>query len=149
MNLRWLLGNFTDPQYALARRDQFRLSNLAHERYVSRKAFWLRTAVILAPLIGFFALLKPALAWMGYGGQTGPYVIAIGVVVVLFWPWSAWMYRSLYVGPIRRAMRQAGYDLCIACGYDLRGLPPERDCCPECGAAREAMPGGEEEREPR
>lgn len=136
MNLRWLFGNFTDPQYQLSRRDQFRLSNLAHARFVSRKAFLLRTAMIMLPVVVFFMLLKPTLALLGMGGQTGPYVIALAAVVLLFWPWSAWMYRSLYVGPIRRAMRDVGYDLCIACGYDLRGLGDQVKQCPECGTPR-------------
>jgi hypothetical protein len=137
MNLRWLFGNFTDPQYKLSLRQQLNLSNAAHARFVSRRAFWLRTALILLPMILFFALLKPTLRLMGLGGQTGPYVTAVGVAVGLFWPWSAWMYRSLYIGPVRQAMRQAGYDLCIACGHDCRGLGASTIRCPECGALRE------------
>ena len=49
------------------------------------------------------------------------------------------MYRSLYVRPVRRAMRDAGYDLCIHCGYELRGLDTSIGRCPECGAEREAF----------
>ena len=139
MNLRWLFGNFTDPQYKLSLREQMNLSNVAHARFVSRKAFWGRTGLILLPLILFFALLKPTLKMLGWGGQSLPYLTALGLVVVLFWPWSAWMYRSLYVGPVRRAMRDAGYDLCIECGYELKGLDASIDRCPECGGKREVM----------
>jgi hypothetical protein len=137
MNLRWLFGNFTDPQYKLSLREQTNLSNVAHDRFISRKALGARTALILLPLILFFALLKPMLNLMGWGGQSVPYITALVIAIVLFWPWSAWMYRSLYVGPIRRAMRDAGYDLCIACGYDLRGVDASTLRCSECGSLRE------------
>lgn len=136
MNLRWLLGNFTDPQYRLSRREQFRLSNVAHLHFVSKWAFWWRVMLILLPLLVALKLLRPALAWMGLSGQTGPYVIALLMIVALFWPWSAWMFRSLYVRPVRMAMREAGYDLCLGCGYELRGLDESITRCPECGEKR-------------
>jgi len=139
MNLRWLLGNFTDPQYKLSRKEQFRLSNLAHQRYVSSFDFLGRTFVIVMPLAAIFALLNPFLAWLGYRGSNLAYVLAVLGLVVLLWPWSAWMYRSLYVVPIRKAMRDAGYVLCLNCGYDLRNLPDDVKHCPECGEVREAI----------
>jgi len=136
MNLRWLLGNFTDPQYHIPRREQFQLSNIAHARYLSHAAFWWRTALILLPVIVSLRLIKPTLAWLGYAGQTGPYLVVLGAIMLLCWPWSAWMYRSLYVRPVRRAMREAGYDLCLGCGYELRGLDGSITRCPECGEER-------------
>jgi len=30
--------------------------------------------------------------------------------------------------------------VCPRCGYWLRGLPEDEDCCPECGAKRQPMP---------
>jgi hypothetical protein len=33
-----------------------------------------------------------------------------------------------------------GFDICIECGYWLRGLGDDVKECPECGAKREAMP---------
>lgn len=138
MNLRWLLGNFTDPQYQLPRREQFRLSNVAHKRFVSTRAFLWRTVLILLPLLIALSLLNPLMAWMGFARQAGPYLAAYAILVLLFWVWSAWMYRSLYVRPIRLAMRQAGYDLCIDCGYELRGLDASTARCPECGGGIES-----------
>jgi hypothetical protein len=29
-------------------------------------------------------------------------------------------------------------DLCVGCGYDLRGLGDDIEVCPECGGRREA-----------
>ena len=37
-------------------------------------------------------------------------------------------------GAIRR-LRRKQRGLCIHCGYDLRGAPPDSANCPECGAA--------------
>lgn len=136
MNLRWLFGNFADPQYKLTRREQFRLSNQAHLRYVTPKAFLWRTVLIALPWLGLLMLIKPTLAYFGLGMQSKPYMMVLMTLLVLFWPWSAWMYRSLYIRPVRRAMREAGYDLCINCGYELRGLDESITQCPECGEAR-------------
>lgn len=136
MNLRWLLGNFTDPQYHISRREQFRLSNVAHSKYVPASAFWARTAVIAAPFLAAFALIEPSLAWAGLQRNDVARAAAHAAVVVLFWPWCAWMYRSLYARPVRMAMRDAGYDVCLGCGYELRGLDDTFDRCPECGESR-------------
>ncbi len=137
MNLRWLLGNFTDPQYNIPRREQFRLSNEAHKKFVSTSAFLWHTFLILLPFLVLLKFLNPLMTWLGFTSQAGPYLIAYAILVILFWIWSAWMYRSLYVRPIRRAMRATGYDLCINCGYELRGLDASIAQCPECGQDRE------------
>ena len=84
--------------------------------------------------------------WLGYGTSTSAWGVATVVIVALIWPWSAWMYRSIYIKPVRRAMRETGYDLCIQCGYELTGLAGDADRCPECGAAREASPETDDNR---
>jgi predicted Zn-ribbon and HTH transcriptional regulator len=138
MNLRWLFGNFTDPQYKLSRREQSRVTTLAHSKYLGRGDLALRTALIVTPLLVLFVLLKPTLQMLGCAGSV-PFTIGTAALVLLSWPWGAWMYRSLYVQPIRRAMRDVGYDLCIWCGYEHRGLGEEVHRCPECGAERESL----------
>lgn len=143
MNLRWLFGNFTDPQYNLSRRDQHRLSMAAHKRYLSWYRFWGYSLVVIAVPIGLaYRFGIPAvLDLLGLAKHTPGHTWAFAVVSLLVWPYSAWAYRTLYINPVRQAMRDHGYDLCIACGYDLRGLGDTVDRCPECGAKREAMPG--------
>ena len=37
----------------------------------------------------------------------------------------------------RAELRKRGFDVCMSCGYWLRGLPQETKQCPECGARRE------------
>jgi hypothetical protein len=34
---------------------------------------------------------------------------------------------------LRKRLLDAGVPVCMHCGYDLRGLPPGRDRCTECG----------------
>ncbi len=142
MNLRWLLGNFTDRQYKLSRRDQHRLSMAAHKKYLSWRRFWGYSLVVIAVPIGLAYRfgIPAALDWPGLTGQTSAHTWAFAVVSLLVWPYSAWAYRTLYIKPVRRAMRDHGYDLCVACGYELRGLGDKVERCPECGSWREAMP---------
>jgi hypothetical protein len=151
MNIRWLFGNFTDPQYKLPWRQQFSLSNQAHRRYVTESTFLSRTILIVAPFLLLLILVRPGLVYFGYGGRNLPFLIVTGALVMLFWPWSAWMYRSMYAGPIRKVMREVGNDVCIECGYELRGLGDDIKRCPECGANRDipARRASESEEAPR
>ena len=141
MNLRWLLGNFTDPQYKLSRRDQHRLSKAAHKKYLSWRRFWgFSLLVVTVPFgLAFVYGIPAVLGWLGLSGQTPAHTWAFAIVCFLVWPYSAWVYRTLYIKPVRRAMRDHGYDLCIGCGYELRGLGDEITKCPECGATRESV----------
>ena len=143
MNLRSLIGDFTDPQYKLSLREQHRLSITAHKKHLSWYRFWGYSLVVIAVPLGLaYRFGIPAvLGWLGLSGQTLAYNWAFAIVSFLAWPYSAWVYRSLYIQPIRRAMRDHGYDLCVGCGYELRGLGDEVERCPECGEKREAMPG--------
>jgi len=51
---------------------------------------------------------------------------------------GAWMGLLLLPAPVRRALRRRR-GRCVACKYDLRGLPADTPC-PECGTARQIFP---------
>ncbi len=85
MNLRWLFGNFTDPQYKLSVREQFRLSNVAHAKFLPRGAFVLRTVIITLPVLLGFLILKPFLELLGYSGSN-TMLVGIYAIVFLTWP---------------------------------------------------------------
>ena len=53
---------------------------------------------------------------------------------------SVVLERHCYGPLVRRVMREHGHDICLKCGYWLRGLAGDIKRCPECGADREAMP---------
>ena len=142
MNLRWLIGNFTDPQYRIPLKEQMRLSSVAHKRHLSTVRFLLWTLiVIVAPFVLFLGFIFPwIMGSIGINAHSRTYWRVVFVMIfVVFWPWSAFMYRALYIKPIRRAMRESGFDLCIECGYELKQLSPTTDKCPECGAKREPI----------
>ncbi len=135
MNLRWLLGNFADPQYKLSRREQWEFSRLAHEKYMPGRVFFGWTALALLVPVGLILkfVLPTGLEVLGLSGRNGPYIIGILILLVLFWIWAAWVYRSIYIRPMRNAMRDKEYDVCVGCGYRLTGLGDSPKQCPECG----------------
>ena len=66
----------------------------------------------------------------------------VGVPMVL----SAYaIQRPMYRYHLRRLCRERSYEICMKCGYYLRGLDDEMTKCPECGAKREVMPEREAE----
>lgn len=59
--------------------------------------------------------------------------IVMAVALLLFLAGTAWSVRA-HVGPLyRRELRQRGYEICLNCGYWLRGLAEDAGRCPECG----------------
>jgi hypothetical protein len=87
----------------------------------------------------------PATVVFGLGGVAvvfhwiPPWSMAIvmAVALLLFLRGCAW-YARAHLGTLyRRELRERGYDICVNCGYWLRGLGHEVTCCPECGAARD------------
>ena len=101
--------------------------------------------VIAVPVgLAFVYGIPAVLGWLGLAGQSPAHTMALAIVCFLVWPYSAWVYRTMYIKPVRRAMRDHGYVLCIECGYELRGLGDETERCPECGSPREAMPKAEQ-----
>jgi hypothetical protein len=138
MRSRWLLGNYLDPGFELSRADLSRISKLAHEKYLGRGAFIKFTAVfVLPPVLVVLLVLPRVLKAIGYAGDTLAHMIGLGLIVLAFWPWSAWAYGRIYARPFRRALRDLGHSVCLGCGYQRGGLSPGA-VCPECGEAPEA-----------
>ena len=134
MNLRWLYGNFADPQYKLTWADQKRLKKKTHH---PRWPPWLM--VFAVPIVPFglyylIPLLSSLLVKLGVSST--PDFMGVGFILLIlfvgfFWIAMAWAFHLIYIKPTRRAMREVGFSICINCGYDLRGA--EHDACPECG----------------
>ena len=120
----------------LSRADQKRLTMKAHSTHLPAQHKWLMMLALILIMIGgygFVLLMKLGVrstaATLSFsGGCFLPAMIWIGFV----WVASAWACRFIYIKPIRCAMREEGYILCINCGYDLRGT--DHEACPECGA---------------
>jgi hypothetical protein len=80
---------------------------------------WLLTQWLL-PTLGFsLGVWHDRLMW----GMT-----IVGYVIVVYVAIRRDMPRAL-----RKKLIECGVPVCLACGYDLRGLPRDRTQCPECG----------------
>ncbi|UCD75798.1 MAG: hypothetical protein JSV91_02550 [Phycisphaerales bacterium] len=80
------------------------------------------------------------------GGVMGPLprVLRIALLIVVpvlcFIAGGAILQRYRFAPCVYRAIRDRGFDVCLKCGYWLRGLGDEVKLCPECGAERELPP---------
>jgi hypothetical protein len=141
MNLRWLLGNYSDPEFTLSRREQREVTRLAHRNHLSKLKLFLCTGGMLVGswlVIGFG--WEPATALIRSAGIPMAPLVTLMVLCLVTVVVSSWLYRFIYVRPVRLAMRDLGYDICVGCGYRLTGLDDTIDRCPECGQPREPMP---------
>jgi hypothetical protein len=143
MNIRWLWGNYIEPEWKLSREHARQVHRIVRKRHVRQLhliglvlAWW---AIVLAAVK---LLHMPVSNWIGAMGIGYPFswlagmaAIVLPAIVV-----AAWTFRWVYTRPVRMAMRELGYDVCPGCGYWLHGLNDDVKRCPECGAQREAMP---------
>jgi hypothetical protein len=140
MNIRWLFGNFADPEFRLTRAQQREVTRLAHRKYLPgfRLTIW-----TIAMGAGGWALMfltfKPLASFLAEFSVPSPWVASGAIICVAVGIVAAWLYRSLYRRPVYRAMRDLGYDLCLECGYRLQGLDESITQCPECGTKRQIM----------
>lgn len=142
--IKWWSGGVLGEGITLSR-DQ--------RRTVNRRAFvdFLRHPLRVAACLG--VQMAPLLIMMVVIWNAGPLLIgptgpikhmmlivnlAILVFCVAQIVTTLWVCRNIYGPHLRRAMRDVGWEVCIKCGYSLRGLE-EVKRCPECGAKREPM----------
>jgi len=137
MRWRWLIGDYADPEFMLTRKERSEIARLAQAEVVrTRSIFVFSFVCVLPPAFLALWLLPHLLGFLHLAGQNVPYMIGLAVIVLLFWPWSAWAYARVYGKPCRLAMLKLGRLVCVDCGYRLEGLGPEITRCPECGSPR-------------
>ena len=130
----WIYGSYVDPRFRLTPEERDRVHKLVHEKYLrggtlAAYTFALIAAGWLMVAVGSIPFSR-LLARVGVPGAMTVSTVTICIVAVVA---AAWIYRCMYAKPMRRAMRDLGYPLCVACGYRLDGhATPTR--CPECGA---------------
>jgi hypothetical protein len=140
MRWRWLIGDYAAPDFRLTRQQRREISFRAQNRHVSPGALTKLTLLCMLPCVIAMMLLPTILGWLGYANQNVPHIIALALIVLLIWPLSAWIYSSLYGRACRRAMRDLGYEICVDCGYSMRGLDSTMSStCPECGRRQPPM----------
>lgn len=142
MNVRWLMFDYADPALPMTFRQRLRaafrtlpLITLPPGFLLARVKFTGAIAPMLfVPHLGLFLLLpmQPAVLRL--------YAVLVFLWVPVFWIWSCFAYGLICRREHFHRIRLEGFDVCMGCGYWLRGLDEEVKRCPECGAAREAMP---------
>jgi hypothetical protein len=112
--------------------------------YGSDKRGRMRRYSLLAMLLG--ALVFPGLASAMTSvtlervvGSIPRISVMILCMIVAFVVAGVWVnvYMRLHRRRFREAMRRRGFDLCIGCGYWLKGLSDDIKRCSECGRPRE------------
>ncbi len=133
MNLRWLILDYVPPDIKLTPRQRRDLRRKASDGdvYIS----W------IDKFYGFLGITCSFLI-----------VLAIPLNIALGIPLKVAVFPLVFAGiwviltglrwmSARRAtfeaLREMGYDVCLKCGYWLRGLGDEVKRCPECGWRRE------------
>ena len=146
-SLRWLIFDYVDPELKLSAPERRAVRREARQHVRPNRRSFLLGILIIAPLLAFYI-------WgvIHYGGRylTDVWPVAntfIRVVLVYaaLWIVAAWLGRIMYRPFVLRAVRDRGYDVCLNCGYWLRGLEDDEKSsrCPECGKKREPWPGGD------
>jgi hypothetical protein len=86
---------------------------------------------------GAAARLVGAVGWPHMLARAAAPVV---LFVVCFLGGGAILQRYRFAPCVYRAARQNGYDVCVRCGYWLKGLGADSTKCPECGADRPETP---------
>ncbi|UCD76601.1 MAG: hypothetical protein JSV91_06685 [Phycisphaerales bacterium] len=144
MNWRWL----SIPRELELTKQQRRKATKAawphifrHPLFIPAMAIWLAAVFVVPHTLG---------SWLDEWarGQSVPAVwsklLAIGAVGIVSLAVFTWMYAILFVRSIRLTLRDMGYEICVRCGYWLRGLGDDLTRCPECGAKQETAARGKE-----
>ena len=144
MNLRWLLFDYADPDLPLSFWKRQKLAwrpipiwKLPRAVRRTRIVFGLGVAL---PGIVFLPLFNLAVAEVDlFSSGVGLFVLLL-VFAPTLWIWGCLLYGLVSRPEHYHRIRLEGFDVCLKCGYWLRGLGDEIMNCPECGTKREPMP---------
>jgi DNA-directed RNA polymerase subunit RPC12/RpoP len=143
----WILPEFVNRDLPLSKPERKAIHREAWRLWMANK--WNVALYLILPasyLIGMNFVSD-------LGGRLGGLVGATGLahklfragapavfLVLCFVLGGAVLQRYRFAPCVYRATRKHGYDVCVKCGYWLRGLGDDIERCPECGTRRETMP---------
>lgn len=142
MNLRWLLFDHVPRELRLSaeqRRDLgSRIAVKGIPLSLRRQALGFGLSIPLVML--WFAITNRiadlTTSWFGSDADILHVIwLWMGIWVIITGVNHLFARRRTY-----KALCDMGYDMCLKCGYWLRGLAEDVTNCPECGAKREPMP---------
>ena len=144
--MSWIWPEYINRDLPLTQQDRRAIHRLAWKLWWANKwnvvlylilpAFYLATVTFARDAGGLIA------ATLGAGGvfqklcRAGSLLVHL---VMCFIVGGALLQRFRFAPCVYRAIQRHGYDVCLRCGYWLRGLLDETDRCPECGKKRGGM----------
>lgn len=145
MNLRWLLFDYADPALPLSFRQRMNILwgrvPLKELPQPIRRRRIVGTVIAILPMLAviitmpYFALLilqaNPIRFWL--------FLCIPALLLPLSWIWMSIAYGIFLRSEHYHRIRLQGFDICIKCGYWLRGLDESTKKCPECGSQREPI----------
>lgn len=142
MNLRWLLFDYADPSLPLSFRQRAKIQlrrvpmrDLPNS-IVRRRI--LCAVVTVIPMIVTIILKQYLIFQLTVSNQMNMWLILAmyAVFIILSWIWICITYGIFLRSEYYFRMRLEGFDVCLGCGYWLRGLDGTIKACPECGTER-------------
>ncbi len=119
--------------------DDLPLTN-KQRREIRRSAWklWMRcwrNKTLYLIIVLLYIGVTAAIAWRV---DTVQQLVLFFMIETGLWFLVFWIIRQVSVAPLgRRLIRERGIDVCLRCGYWLRGLGKDVTECPECGWRRE------------
>ncbi len=144
MNLRWLLFDYADPDLPLSFWKRQKLAWRPIPIWKLPRAVRRGRVVyafgIMLPGVVFYSLFNLEVAGLDLFSSGVGLFVPLLLFVPILWIWGCLLYGLVSRPEHYHRIRLEGFDICLKCGYWLRGLGDEVTNCPECGAKREPMP---------
>lgn len=144
MNLRWLLFDYADPALPISfwkrQKIVWRPIPIWKMPKKLRQGRILCSILIVTPFLPapyFFDVFGQLLSNFSLWNEI---LIVSFLFIIVSWVWGCVIYGLTSRPEHYYRIRLEGFDVCLSCGYWLRGLDETIKSCPECGAKREAMP---------
>jgi predicted Zn-ribbon and HTH transcriptional regulator len=137
--MRWSLAGLPElEQFDSAEQRQSALERIA--RKAGSPGFgdwWIAVAILVAAVLAVNVAMRFVLHRVSAPGVVED-LLRIGAMIVCGAVVLRWLHRWGAAGELRDELLSAGIPVCRACGYSLRGHPPEAKRCPECGRPLDA-----------
>jgi len=144
-NWRWFIFDYADPTLPLSLYRRLRIAfqnvpiwQLPRHMRQRRWLFALGIMLLILPVHLTWRLLFAAGA--GTSLSLLLFFTVLAGQICIWWVAGCLLYGILCRREHCYRLRLEGFEVCLHCGYWLRGLGDDVQRCPECGAAREPMP---------
>ena len=131
--MKWRPPNL-DPDFPLSRQEYYALvDEIVRSEVNARGRSQLMWVGCIALVVAIFCMCT----WLGWPRWLS-FAILIGAFILAGVVFNQ-LSRKGVARNVCSRLRLRGHELCVACGYWLRGLSEDVMRCPECGAQREPM----------